>query len=359
VKFGIVADDNTGATDAAGMLTERGVRTILIVDWSSKAEAVEMASAFEAVVLSTEARSAAPNVAFRRTAEAVDLLKTIGADKVQVKYSSTFDSTPEGNIGPSLDAATDRLGAPGTIVCPALPVYGRVTFLGYHFVNGLLLSESPMRDHPLNPMTDSNLVRWLQQQTDRRVDVADLYVVRHGPKALRRFLDSRVADGFRYLVTDAIEQRDLAVIAEATREWPLVSGGSGITAEIPAVHFPGRDPLSFAQRLSGREEGAVVVAGSCSPATRRQNAFAARKGFRTFRISGLAVLAHGETGGPFLGLKSPTEAASPAPACEPRGDWYPKGSEPRGDWYPKGSEPLQGVSTAPRRIGWSVPPASE
>jgi len=290
VKFGIVADDNTGAADAAGMLTARGVRTILILDWSSKAEAVEATAPFDAVVLGTEARSVAPDVAFQRTAEAVDLLKTIGVDTVQVKYCSTFDSTPEGTIGPSLDAAADRLGAPGTIVCPALPVNGRVTFLGYHFVNGLLLSESPMRDHPLNPMTDSNLVRWLQQQTDRRVGLADLYAVRRGPRALRRFLDSRVADGCCYLVTDAIEQHDLAVIAEATSDWPLLSGGSGITAAIPAVHFPGRDPLSFAHRLSDRKEGAIVLAGSCSPATRSQNAFAARNGFRSFRLSGLEVL---------------------------------------------------------------------
>jgi uncharacterized protein YgbK (DUF1537 family) len=240
MRFGIVADDHTGATDAAGMLTERGVRTVLLLDWSSPTEVAAVVAPFQAIVLGAETRSVAPEAAFRRTAEGVDLLKAIGADQVQFKYCSTFDSTPRGNIGPSLDAAMERLGARGAVVCPALPVNGRLTFMGYHFVNGQLLSESPLRDHPLNPMTDSNLVRWLSQQTRRRVGLADFFTVRRGSDALRQSLDAQLAEGCSYVVTDAIEDRDLAMIAEATRDWPLASGGSGITAALADLHFPER-----------------------------------------------------------------------------------------------------------------------
>jgi uncharacterized protein YgbK (DUF1537 family) len=120
--------------------------------------------------------------------------------------------------------------------------------------------------------------------------LADLYTVRRGPAALRAFLDSCLADGVPYVITDAIEQHDLAVIAEATREWPLVTGGSGITAEIPAVHFSARRPLSFAERFGRYGKGVLAIAGSCSPATVGQVAFAARNGFRAFRLSGVDIL---------------------------------------------------------------------
>ena len=65
------------------------------------------------------------------------------------------------------DSAT--LGASFTIVCPAFPENGRTVFQGHLFVGEQLLSESGMRDHPLTPMTDANLVRVLQRQVKGKV----------------------------------------------------------------------------------------------------------------------------------------------------------------------------------------------
>ena len=225
MRFGIVADDNTGASDAAGMLTEKGVRTALVLSLAAAREAEAFLANFDAVVLGTQIRSLAPEDAHARTRAAIECLKTLGVEKVQLKYCSTFDSTPEGNIGCSLDAGLEALAQDATIVAPVLPVNGRTTYNGHHFVNGVLLSESPLRHHPLTPMTDSNLVRWLQQQTRRTVDVVRLEDVREGAEHVRGVMDSLVADGVSYLVTDAIEQPDLTVIAEATADWPFISGG--------------------------------------------------------------------------------------------------------------------------------------
>jgi len=144
LKFGIVADDNTGASDAAGMLTERGVKTILVLDASALKEGGSF-SGYNALVLSTVSRSLRPEEAYAKTASAVKIIKNLGINKIQIKYSSTFDSTPKGNIGPSLDAAMDVLETRAATVSPALPVNGRTTYFGYHFVNGVLLSESPFK----------------------------------------------------------------------------------------------------------------------------------------------------------------------------------------------------------------------
>jgi uncharacterized protein YgbK (DUF1537 family) len=107
---------------------------------------------YDAVILGTGSRALPPADAYARTREAVRKLKALRPRVIEIKYCSTFDSTPEGNIGQSLDAAMDELGEPFTVALPALPVNGRTTYMGQHFVNGQLLSDSPMRNHPLTPV---------------------------------------------------------------------------------------------------------------------------------------------------------------------------------------------------------------
>ena len=106
-------------------------------------------------------RNLPPVEARARTRHAIRLLKSQDPRAFQLKYCSTFDSTPEGNIGPTIDAALEELNEDFTVALPALPVNGRTTYQGYHFVHGQLLSDSPMREHPLTPMTDPDLVRLL------------------------------------------------------------------------------------------------------------------------------------------------------------------------------------------------------
>jgi 3-dehydrotetronate 4-kinase len=290
MRFGIVADDNTGASDAAGMLSERGVRTALVLGLDDLDNAGALMDGFDAVVLGTQIRSVEPDLAATRTRASIEQLMALGIRKLQLKYCSTFDSTPEGNIGCSLDAGLDVTGQGITIVAPALPVNGRTTYNGYHFVDGVPLSESPLRHHPLNPMTDSNLVRWLQLQTERKVDVLRLDDVRRGPEHVREVMASLAESGVSYVVTDALCQADLQVVAEATSDWAFISGGSGITAEIPALMFPGREPLVFTERIAALRPGGLVVSGSMSPATRAQKAFALANGFAGLPVEPRAVL---------------------------------------------------------------------
>lgn len=292
MKLGLIADDNTGATDAAGMLTERGLRTLLVLDADATIPPTDLPG-FDALVLGTQNRSIAPQAAAEATRLAIQRLAEWKADRLQIKYCSTFDSTPEGNIGPTLDAALDALAAPATIVCPALPVNGRTVYQGHLFVGSQLLSESPLRNHPLNPMTDSNLVRWLGYQTSRKVGLVDLSVVRQGPRATERRLETCRAAGCCYLVTDAVNDEDLFTIATATRDWPVTSGGSGMTAALAAVHFPGRPALRFDDQLSRVGPATLVVAGSQSPATRRQMEHALAHGWATIRLDVPAVLRGG------------------------------------------------------------------
>ena len=167
-KIAIVADDNTGATDAAGMLTSCGASALLILD-PKLVEQKKAPEGYDVVVVSTRIRSVEPDQAYKTTKRVIEGFSNWGFDSIQLKYCSTFDSTERGNIGQSLDAAHELLKFSSTIVCPALPVNGRRTYMGYHFVHDRILSESPLSRHPLNPMTDSFLPRWLGHQTEKSI----------------------------------------------------------------------------------------------------------------------------------------------------------------------------------------------
>ena len=104
-------------------------------------------------------------------------LQAQGARQIYFKYCSTFDSTAQGNIGPVTEALMDALETDFTIATPAFPDNQRTVFKGHLFVGDVLLSDSGMRNHPLTPMTDSNLVRVLQAQCRRKVGLIDYQAV--------------------------------------------------------------------------------------------------------------------------------------------------------------------------------------
>jgi uncharacterized protein YgbK (DUF1537 family) len=140
--FAAVADDDTGASDLAGMLAGGGVRTLLVIDLPAEEKLLEWSRGYQAVVMAEATRNTAPAFAYERTRAAVRVLRERRPRLFQVKYCSTFDSTPEGNIGPSIDAALDELNEEFTVAVPALPVNGRTTYQGYHFAGGQLLSDT-------------------------------------------------------------------------------------------------------------------------------------------------------------------------------------------------------------------------
>ncbi len=261
--FCAVADDDTGATDLAGMLSEEGLRTVLVVDGDPE----RWSAGYDAVILGTGSRALPPKEAYSRTREATRKLRALAPRVLEIKYCSTFDSTTEGNIGPSLDAAMDELGEPFTIALAALPVNGRTTYMGHHFVHGQLLSESPMRNHPLTPMLNPDLVSHLQCQTRRRVGLAAYPVT-------RAKLDSLRGEGVEIAILDCIGDTDLEDVCEAIAHLPLISGSSAPAMKLPAIWrregwwIPaGLEP----RRSHSGGRGFLVVAGSCSEATRRQN----------------------------------------------------------------------------------------
>jgi uncharacterized protein YgbK (DUF1537 family) len=264
--LGCIADDFTGASDLANTLAKGGMATMQFVGVPDGAAPASC----EAGVVALKSRTIPVAEAVRQSLAACEWLLSQGATQILFKYCSTFDSTKEGNIGPVAEALIDRLGADVAVVCPVFPATGRTLFNGHLFVNGALLSESGMQNHPLTPMTDPDIRRWLRHQTRGEVGLVPFAVVRQGAEAIRAALGAEAAAGRRLAVVDAVGDDDLVAIGAAIDGAKLVTGGSGIALGLPA-NFRRRGLLSGKGTSFTPGHGpAAVLSGSCSNQSRAQ-----------------------------------------------------------------------------------------
>lgn len=286
--LGCIADDLTGATDLALILTRAGMRTVQIMRLpGAKADL----TTFDAVVIALKSRTIPAAQAVALSLESAEALLSYGAKQIFFKYCSTFDSTDAGNIGPVADALMGRLGAELAIVCPAFPANRRTIYLGNLFVGDVPLAESSMRNHPLTPMRDSNLVRVLQRQTQRQVGLVPFSVVDRGSAAIRAAFAAARARGDRYVVVDALTDRHLIDIGAAADDMSLVTGGSGVAMGLPA-NFVLRGKMQAAEAptaMAAPPGRAAILAGSCSEATRAQVRAAVAAGIPAIQIDPLAI----------------------------------------------------------------------
>jgi 3-dehydrotetronate 4-kinase len=267
--LGCIADDFTGATDLANMLVRAGMRTVQTIGIPGSG-AIDGAP--DAVVVALKSRTIPADDAVAQSLAALRWLRAQGAHQIYFKYCSTFDSTDAGNIGPVAEALMEALDARFTIACPAFPANRRTIYLGHLFVGDVLLSDSPMRDHPLTPMRDASLVRVLGRQAKRRVGLVAWSIVRRGTEAIRAEFERLAAEGCGHAVVDAIEDDDLLAIGAACRDLALVTAGSGIALGLPQNFrseglLPERPDAAVLPRVAGKP---AVLAGSCSAATRAQ-----------------------------------------------------------------------------------------
>ena len=266
--LGCIADDFTGATDLANNLVRGGMRVVQVI--GVPADALDTDA--DAVVVTLKSRTLPANEAVAQSLDALRWLQAQRAQQIYFKYCSTFDSTPLGNIGPVAEALMDALAslenADFTIATPAFPDNQRTVFKGHLFVGDVPLSESGMQNHPLTPMTDSNLVRVLQAQCRRKVDLIDYRVVAQGDRAIRARFDELRAQGVGLAIVDAISNDDLLRLGPALKDMPLVTAGSGVAIGLPA-NF-GITPSSTAATLPKASGRQAALSGSCSPATNRQ-----------------------------------------------------------------------------------------
>ena len=289
IVLGCIADDFTGATDLANNLVRSGMRVVQAMG----VPAGPLDTAADAVVIALKSRTVPVAEAVAQSLAALQWLQAQGAQQIYFKYCSTFDSTPEGNIGPVTEALMDALagqsGADFTIATPAFPDHPSTVFKGHLFVGDVLLSESGMQNHPLTPMLDANLVRVLQAQVKRKVGLIDYKTVARGPAAITERIAQLRADGVGMAVVDAVSNDDLMRLGPALQGMPLVTAGSGVAIGLPA-NF-GLSPAPASSALPAATGLQAVVSGSCSVATNRQVKVFQESGRPALNLDPLALAA--------------------------------------------------------------------
>ena len=267
--LGCIADDFTGATDLANMLVRGGMRTVQSIGIPS-ADSLEDLDA-DAIVIALKSRTTPAADAVAESLAALQWLQDQGCEQIFFKYCSTFDSTAAGNIGQVSEALLAKLGSDFTLACPAFPENGRTIFRGHLFVQDQLLNECGMQNHPLTPMTDANLVRVLQSQTQLKVGLLRYDSVSQGVEQVRARIAELRADGVSMAVADALSDADLYTLGAACADLPLLTGGSGLALGLPSnFRKAGKLRDIDASKLADISGGEVVLAGSASVATNGQ-----------------------------------------------------------------------------------------
>jgi uncharacterized protein YgbK (DUF1537 family) len=276
LALGCIADDYTGASDLANTLTRNGLRTVQTIGVPRDDLALPDV---DAVVVSLKSRSIAATDAVAKSRAADQWLRSRGAGHVLFKICSTFDSTDAGNIGPVMDALQADSGDAIVLVTPAFPGTARTVYQGNLFVGAVPLNESPLKDHPLNPMHDANLIRVLGRQSKSRIGLVDFASVAQGTEAIRARLAKLVADGVRAAIIDAVFDRDLETIGLAALDHRLSVGASGLGLGLArGLVGSGLIAAMTGSENAGAPVGglAACLAGSCSQATLGQIAAAER-----------------------------------------------------------------------------------
>ena len=268
MKLGIIGDDFTGSSDIANNLKKSGMQVSMYAGVPTTPPLKKEPT--DATVIALKTRTIPIEEAISESLKGLSWLKDYGCEQFIFKYCSTFDSTKKGNIGPVTDAIMEELNTDFTIACPSFPDAGRTVYFGHMFVNGKPLNESGMENHPLTPMTDHNLVRWLDHQTKNNVGLIDFQTISKGANSVKERVESLKTNGYKYAIIDTIKNDDFDIICNGVKDLPFLTGGSGIALGLPKI-YKDRGLLSASNfEIPKNNANAIILSGSCSVTTINQ-----------------------------------------------------------------------------------------
>jgi len=273
-KFVVIADDFTGACDVGVQFRKYGLRTAVITD----AVLLPEFEGYEVVVIDSESRNETPSTAYNKVREIAKYLKN-----AKLIYKK-IDSTLRGNVGVELDAVIDELGFKAVIVSPSFPAANRVTLNGIHFVNGVPLEKTEFARDPINPVKTSYIPDLIKEQSKKKVGLITLSKIRGRIKSLKQTIKRLIERGYKIIVADAENTKDLRVIAKAALDLEILPCGSAGLAESVSYWL-----------TSNLTRRVIVFSGSANNITLNQIQNAGKmKDIKVFKLAPLKILAeHG------------------------------------------------------------------
>lgn len=253
MKMIVIADDFTGSNDTGVQLAKKGARTEVMLTPAQKPS-----RRADVLVINTESRAVSAEHAAQAVQQA--LAPWCEGSTTPLVYKK-IDSTFRGNVGAEVTAAMRAANRTMAVIAAAIPAAGRTTRDGLCLVNGTPLLETEFASDPKTPIISSRIAELVTLQSDIPVHEVSLDDLHRG--RLSALLAAFTAEGECMVVVDAVEDRDLSLIAHAICEQkalPLLVGAAGLANALPVSLF-----MQEKQALP-----VLVVAGSMSEATRRQ-----------------------------------------------------------------------------------------
>ncbi|MFA0782977.1 four-carbon acid sugar kinase family protein [Fervidibacter sacchari] len=266
MRWAIVADDLTGAADAAVMFADAGIKTTV---WLDEPEDFPEGSCCS---VDADARWRNCRTASQLIRQHVSALNE--TDWLMLK----IDSTLRGFVGAMVQAAWGASKRNWLLVAPAVPKQGRIVKCGHLFVRGKPITETDLAQERPAPITTSSVPERLRQTgfVSDGIRCVGLFEVRR-ERSLRETVARAMANGF-CLVCDAETDKDLHRLMLAVLELPsrpLLVGASGLAKALVQATVkkpPKRKTLPF------RPQKLLVIVGSQQITAQQQLKFLEAKG---------------------------------------------------------------------------------
>jgi len=255
LKAAIIADDLTGALDAAAPFARRGLHTRVAICPDSLDEA--LGSGPEVIAVNTDSRHLPASAAAKLCATSVKSLTAHGPPLLIKK----IDSTLRGNVVAECLAALDSAPGRNLLLCPAMPAQGRVLRAGIVHVHGTPLSESSIgqdkRSPPPNePLLDQFRTARPHARTTLLPAGGELHEMEPGSIV--------IADA-----TGEDHLRQLALAALRDHRKTLFAGAGGLTAALADIAFGPEKNFEYQGNFKG---SLLFLVGSRNPQSAAQSA---------------------------------------------------------------------------------------
>ena len=299
-------DDFTGSTDAMEALALNGMPTALFLQPPSPQEVQDFrlkhplggsAKKLRALGVAGISRSLTPKEMDEELPPIFEKISRILSQYFHYKICSTFDSSPTmGNIGHAVDLAFQYFPSDFIPLLVGAPSLNRFCLFGNLFARvgpqTYRLDRHPtMSQHPVTPMTESDLRLHLGKQTTRPVQLMDVFALEASLVQSQEMFDQLNRRSGDYLLFDTYREEHLNRVGELihTNRRPrhqLLVGASG-TEYALCQHLQRNGLLEKPTEVSspGPTEQLIVVGGSCSPTTQQQLDWVIARGFVDIRIN--------------------------------------------------------------------------
>ncbi|CAN5661670.1 four-carbon acid sugar kinase family protein [soil metagenome] len=309
LKLAFYGDDFTGSTDVMESLALMGIPTVLFMAPPTIAAIKNFGFKNKLFVnqrpqvagVAGISRSFSPQQLQNNLPALFKKMADWNADYFHYKICSTFDSSPQtGSIGLAIDIAANYFESGFIPLLVGMPRLNRFVVFGNLFarVNGFTyrLDRHPtMSKHPITPMDESDLLRHLKNQSDRKSALINVLALDGNEQTLSDGFNELVneADG-KIILFDTLNDRHLNTIGKLVRNISikknqLIVGSSAVEHAIfHQTISENKQPILI--EPVGRADKMLVMSGSCSPVTAGQIQFAKQKGFHTLAIDPLQLL---------------------------------------------------------------------